>query len=68
MKLNNAELCAALITIGSNPVADYIRPETINRLSELGLVQQLDGQWQLTASGRLLLPSLESGDRLPNLQ
>ena len=59
--------CVPLITIGSNP-ADYIRLETFDRLSELGLVQQLYGQWELTTAGRLLLPSLESGDSPPNLE
>ena len=68
MKPNNAELCAAIITIGSNPAADYIRPETIDRLTELGLVQLRDNQIQLTSAGRLLLPSLEAGDSLPNFE
>jgi len=67
MKHDNAELCAALLTIGSgNPAVDYIRSETFTRLSDLGLIQ-FDQQWMLTAAGRLLLPSLEAGDSLPNL-
>jgi len=67
MKPNNAELCGALLTISSgNPAADYIRPETFARLSDLGLIQ-FDLQWKLTTAGRLLLPSLEAGDSLPKL-
>jgi hypothetical protein len=68
MKTNNSELCAVLVIIGSNPAANYIRPETIDRLTKLGLVQLRNNQIQLTAAGRLLLPSLETGDSLPNLE
>jgi hypothetical protein len=68
MKPSNIELCDAISIIASNPASSYIRAETIGRLSELGLVQQRDGQLQLTAAGRLLLLSLESGELLPNLE
>jgi len=68
MKPNNAELCAAIITIGSNSAADRIRSETIDRLTQLGLVQLRDNQIQLTPAGRVLLPSLEAGDSLPNFE
>jgi hypothetical protein len=68
MKPTNAELCAALVIIRSNPAANYIRPETIDRLTNLGLLQLRDNQIQLTSAGRLLSPSLESGDTLPNLE
>ena len=64
--MNNVELCDALrIIAAGNPAADYIRSETLDRLSDLGLIQ-FDGQWKPTTAGRLLLPSLEAGD-LPNL-
>jgi hypothetical protein len=68
MKPSNAELCAALVLVGSNPAANYIRSETIDRLTELGLVQLHGNQILLTFAGRLLSPSLESGDSLPNLE
>ncbi len=67
IQMDNVELCDALrIIAAGNPAAVYIRSESLNRLSELGLIQ-FDGQWKLTTAGRLLLPSLEAGDSLPNL-
>jgi hypothetical protein len=68
MKPSNVDLCAAIVTIASNPASCYISADTIGRLTELGLVLASDDQLQLTAAGRLLLPSLESGDLLPNLE
>jgi hypothetical protein len=64
--MDNVELCDALrITAAGNPAAVYIRFETLDRLSHLGLIQ-FDGQWKPTAAGRLLASSIEDGD-LPNL-
>ena len=58
------KLCAALLTISSgNPAVDNIRSETFARLADLGLIQ-LGQRWNLTAAGRILLPSLEAGDLL----
>ena len=68
MQPDNIELCSAIVVIGSQDTSlDKIRDETFTRLSELGLVEYLDGCWRLTSNGRLMLPSLLIGDSLPDL-
>jgi hypothetical protein len=67
MQPDNIELCSALIIVGAlHTVVDSVRPEALHRLAELGFVQGTGGKWDLTATGRKLLPAIQDGDHLPD--
>jgi hypothetical protein len=68
MKPTPAELCQALVIIGSNFRAiDSVRDATFRRLAELGLIRWEPGEWELSRAGIKLLPKLLDGAAVPEL-
>ena len=64
-----AELAAGIIAIGAEPsTIEDVGNLTIHRLAELGLAQWCNGQWELTAAGAKLLPKVQDGAALPELE
>ena len=68
MKPTQAELCQALVIIGTDFRAiDSVRDETFRRLAELGLIRWEPGEWELSHAGVKLLPKLLDGVAVPEL-
>jgi hypothetical protein len=68
MKPTQAELCQALVIVGSEYAAiDDVRSDTLHRLAELGLIHWNAGEWWLSDAGVKLFPKLSDGHAIADL-